>query len=694
MMPNPQVTPVLDAALEYLDLGFSVIPVGHDKKPLIKWKEFQSRRPSADEIEDWFVQWPEANIAIVCGKISGIFCVDADGPSGIEWMNIYLPKTTVYSITAKGLHAIYLIPPNSVIRNFVRLAPEVDIRGEGGYFVAPPSIHESGHVYRWQFDLNGWDDIVEYRPPVSQIPQQGIDLSAVKTQPTGEGVQKGARNNTLSQLVGKWIHIGLDPDEIWTLAQSWNQNNDPVLSESELKKTVDSIHVTNQRNHPSHTPIQIAELPDLTELPTQNIPADLLYPDGLLSDLMEYIDQSTACSHPIFNLAGAISVIGTLVGQKFQTETGLRTNFYCIVLGYAGSGKDAPQQALQNLLMRSKAYHVCGPNTMTSDAAILRYLQHPEKARCVLFLDEIGLLLKGIRNERSAAREVPAMLMQLFSSVNRPFQKPYASQDNLIIKWHHLSFYGASTPLRFWENFTSTEASDGFLPRLLVFESHHKREPIRKHASIVIPDGLLEQVNNLAEIQPEVSGGNLEAIPIPKVIPKTKDAENLFHGFEMDMIRIQNDLQDKSDAAAALYGRVCEHAHKLALIHAVSVQGANVVDVGVESVRWAIDMMTALTDHTLSQIKENICDNQYHKYQQNILKAIRTVATPERPGASFREIAKRIRASRKQIEDLIDSMLATEEIVQSSYVPAHGPSTILYCANYGYGNVPTKNETL
>ena len=157
---------LLDAALEYLDQGFSVIPVKQsDKRPYVKWEAFQHRLPTADEIEHWWSSWPDANVAIICGEISGIFCVDADGPAGIQWMNTHLPKTGVYSVTSKGVHAIYRIPEDKRVQNAVRLAPEVDIRGSGGYFVAPPSRHACGHTYRWQFIMDGWEDLAEYQPP-------------------------------------------------------------------------------------------------------------------------------------------------------------------------------------------------------------------------------------------------------------------------------------------------------------------------------------------------------------------------------------------------------------------------------------------------------------------------------------------------------------------------------------------------
>ena len=89
---------ILNAALEYLDRGFSVIPVKQaDKRPcLMTWKEYQTRQPTVDEVKKWWRIWPDANVAIITGTISGIFVVDADGPSGIKWVENNCPKTGVY----------------------------------------------------------------------------------------------------------------------------------------------------------------------------------------------------------------------------------------------------------------------------------------------------------------------------------------------------------------------------------------------------------------------------------------------------------------------------------------------------------------------------------------------------------------------------------------------------------------------
>ena len=519
---------ILNAALELLDMGFSVIPVRRDnKRPYAAWKEFQNRHPTFEEIETWWKKQPEANVAIVCGQISGIICVDADGPKGIDWINCNLPKTGVYSVTANGLHAIFAIPRDTVIRNSVRLASEVDIRGEGGYFVAPPSIHNSGHQYKWQFILDGWDDLAEYQPPTT-AGNLNCDLTTTKSSPIVVPVKQGERNNTLSQLAGKWIAMGFCDEEVKTLARSWNVKNSPPLGEKELLRTLESIRRTHQRNHPECMLTPELE-PDKCE--ESAIPQSILQPGGILQKLLEYIESNSAVAVPYFSLSASVTFLGNILGQKVMTESGLRTNLYCISLGYSGSGKNAAFSTLPHLLLRTDAYKTLGPSELTSSAAILRWLSSEEQRCTFMMLDEFGLVLKGLKNPNSAASDIPRLLTKLFSSTDRPEIKTYASGDTIAFPWHHLSLYGASTPERFWESMTPGEITDGFLARVLIWESLHDAPLPKTDVSFNVPKRLIKSLNGLynLKIKTDVSAGNLQTKPVPNFITKTPEAQLIFN---------------------------------------------------------------------------------------------------------------------------------------------------------------------
>ena len=72
-------TAIADAARAYAAHGWSVIPMQpRGKRPLVVWREFQQRAATVDEIDRWYRHWPDANVGIVTGQVSGIV-VRGDG---------------------------------------------------------------------------------------------------------------------------------------------------------------------------------------------------------------------------------------------------------------------------------------------------------------------------------------------------------------------------------------------------------------------------------------------------------------------------------------------------------------------------------------------------------------------------------------------------------------------------------------
>lgn len=141
---------MLNHALKYLRMGLSVIPLQpRGKDPLISWKKYQEILPMDNDIRSWWSTWPFANIGIVTGTVSGIAIVDLDGPEGMSQASLMKLSSSVISLTGNGKHLWYRNPVGVTVQNAVRICPGMDIRGEGGYIVAPPSIHESGRRYRW-----------------------------------------------------------------------------------------------------------------------------------------------------------------------------------------------------------------------------------------------------------------------------------------------------------------------------------------------------------------------------------------------------------------------------------------------------------------------------------------------------------------------------------------------------------------
>ncbi len=82
----------LRAALQYAEIGLSVIQCQPDKKPYISWTEYQTRSATPDEIRSWWSKWPNAMIGIVTGKISNLFVIDCDTEAGYEEIQKLIPE--------------------------------------------------------------------------------------------------------------------------------------------------------------------------------------------------------------------------------------------------------------------------------------------------------------------------------------------------------------------------------------------------------------------------------------------------------------------------------------------------------------------------------------------------------------------------------------------------------------------------
>jgi hypothetical protein len=108
----------------------------------------------------WWRQWPDANVGLRTGPESGLFVVDAEVGAGLDVLQAWqeehglLPPTPMVRSGGGGAHIYLAYPASRTIRNSVKkIAAGIDIRGTGGYVVAPPSRHESGGHYTWLDEL-------------------------------------------------------------------------------------------------------------------------------------------------------------------------------------------------------------------------------------------------------------------------------------------------------------------------------------------------------------------------------------------------------------------------------------------------------------------------------------------------------------------------------------------------------------
>ena len=248
----------IDAAKGYLARGWSVLPLcSGEKWPLIRWEHLQHQRPSEQDVDEWFQRWPDANIGIVTGEISNLIVLDIDpkhgGDTSLERLeDKFRPlSATVEAVTGGGGRHIYFAHPGSLTRNRAGLAQGIDLRGDGGYIVAPPSIHPSGRPYEWA-PRHSPDEITLAPLPrwifVPIGPRMGRSLPQWR-QLVREGVPEGERNSTIASLTGHLLWHGVDAEIALELMLAWNRMRcRPPLDDAEVAQVVASITRLHESN--------------------------------------------------------------------------------------------------------------------------------------------------------------------------------------------------------------------------------------------------------------------------------------------------------------------------------------------------------------------------------------------------------------------------------------------------------------
>lgn len=224
---------LLEWALHLQKLGLSLIPVKPGtKNPAVTWKEFQTRRAGPEQITNWLLDTGN-QLGIVTGEVSGIVVIDTDNAEAEMWARNNLPDTPIMCRTLKGWHRYYRWP-GAPVRNGVKLKTDVtglalDLRGDGGYVMAPGSLHPDGDKYvawgRW----NGFGDLPAFRKTWEPLERARLWLG--KRDPATEG--QGGDTFTFSTACSL-REFGLTEGQVLELLLEWNRTCNPPWSEEDL----------------------------------------------------------------------------------------------------------------------------------------------------------------------------------------------------------------------------------------------------------------------------------------------------------------------------------------------------------------------------------------------------------------------------------------------------------------------------
>ena len=255
---------ILDAALDYAAAGYSVIPVRSDKTPYTP-HGLKDASQDPDTIRKWWETWPDANVAIACGRVSGnLVVLDVDMKNGKNgrlsidiWQSEHgdFPETVMARTPSGGQHYYFRVKDPSQYKNTVEAIPAVDIRGDGAYVLVYPSGITGDKMYTWARGVSctDVDEVADANESVLELLRKNSRDSkqqdAAKRQRVDmHHVPEGQRNDTLFRFASKMVGSGISRDAALEGARAEIATWDNPLPDFEIVKTVDSAYNSYQPN--------------------------------------------------------------------------------------------------------------------------------------------------------------------------------------------------------------------------------------------------------------------------------------------------------------------------------------------------------------------------------------------------------------------------------------------------------------
>jgi hypothetical protein len=687
---------LLAAALRYADLGYAVFPCVPGEKVPLTPRGFKDATRDPAQIAAWWEKYPEANIGI---PTAGLLVVDVDGqynawpgdPDRAEEL-----ACGPISLTPRGgRHHVFRQPAGKAWRNTAgKIGPNVDTRADGGYIVVPPSVVD-GKPYRWAetFELNvAPDDLPE--PPGwlmelldspgdlfargadgnggdHQIPAPGAHVSpqGADLPPDGNLIPSGTRNATLARLAGNMRRVGMTRDEILAALECTNHDRcRPPLPTGEVEKIAASIC----RYEPDQVAVAVVEdhwgqdqlsepavdaaAPSLVD--PGPFPEDLLRVPGFVSEVMDHCLATAPYPNQVMAFGGALALQGVLAGRKVRDPGDNRTNLYLLGLAHSAAGKDRPRK-LNAEILHAVGLASCVGSRFASGEGVQDALNCEPS---MLFqTDEIDGMLQSINKARDARHEsIMGTLLTLYSSANSvfPMRRKAGKESPGAIDQPHLVIFGTAIPNHYYEALSERMLTNGFFARMVTLECG-KRSPGQEPSILALPSRVLETAKWWADFRPGT--GNLqEWHPVPRVVPHTDDAKRI-------LIEVRLEAEEeyaKSEAAGdavgtTVWGRVSEHARKLALVYAVS-ENHERPEIGRAAAEWAMRFVVHQTKRALFMTQAHVADNPFHAECLKVLKKLREAADGE---LAHSVLMKRMKMEAKTFIALVATLEQQGDIV-------------------------------
>jgi len=232
----------------YLEKGYSLIPVDKQKRPCIYWKQYQYRRAGIKDILNWHIQFNTLNVGIVTGNISRLAVIDVDDLSLLPELKERLPEInqTTRVRTNRGYHYYFSLNGEKVRSTTSLFGKNLELKSNGNYIIAPPSVINN-HRYTYEIPLSRMlpvpdkliknsDDKFQNKNIIFKIPKyHGHKMDCIR-QILKRDLKEGERNNSLFILYNLLLQNKNSKEYARNIVERKNRSLANPLTENELKK--------------------------------------------------------------------------------------------------------------------------------------------------------------------------------------------------------------------------------------------------------------------------------------------------------------------------------------------------------------------------------------------------------------------------------------------------------------------------
>lgn len=639
-----------DLALDLASQGVAIFPCqpdgAHEKQPCpgIAWRIVSTSNEA--RIRQWWTRWPDALPGIDLHK-SGHVVIDCDRkpgkPDGVAAFNDLaaqhgdaLEHVPIVE-TANGGHHYYFAQWDRHGNGRGNLPAGIDVRGSGGYVIAPGATFIDGRRYEpseghflspatapeWLVAALTTERAkpaaqftVEAGPPVSderkrQYGHAALDDEMRDLAAAGPGTRNESAN-VAAFKVGRLVGGGcLTFNEAYAAlanaALSWGiPANDKALGPKGTIARALRDGMSEPRMPPADGPVitlarsvvqaedgtiadaETGEVIDQTPAPDGELPDHLTRVPGLVGRITDWITDCALFPQRGLALGAALCVVGTAAGRHLAGPTKNGTHLYVVGLAPSGAGKDHALSQIAVILAAADMRSHIGPSQFISMPAVINFLCRAPLSVCAM--DEFGAFLKRINNRRASGFEgaISGLLRTAWGSSFKAMPTPeWAGRASETIFSPAMSIYGASTAKEFYDSLEGGDVTNGVLNRFVIIETKKRpRERAPLCDSNAVPSDIVRGLQSIYLRNSAIAAQLCQSTNFPAFdkIGISPEAEEIRRA-------LIDDLRQRGDDDPSLepfLARTAENALRLATIVAIGTHGPRAV-IDAPTMSWAVE---------------------------------------------------------------------------------------------------------